>query len=162
MENIYHITIDSPIGFLEISSDKQRILSVSFIANYNEPSTNQPNILKQAVKQLNEYFAGKRTIFDLPLSPKGTEFQQKVWEQVKMVSFGKTASYLEIANKTGTRNHTRAVGLANAKNPIPVIIPCHRIVGVNGKLTGYAGGIEKKRWLLQHELKYSKPSNLLF
>lgn len=162
MKNNYHITINSPIGWLEITTNQKQVLSVSFSDIFIQPSTEQPEILNKAVKQLTEYFEGKRKVFTLPLSPEGTEFQRKVWERVKSVPFGETTSYLDIAIKTGSKNNTRAVGLANGKNPIPVIIPCHRILGMNGKLTGYAGGIERKRWLLQHELKYSTPSNLLF
>lgn len=162
MNNQFHITINSPIGWLKITSDQKCILSVSFTDDFQEPSDQQPAVLKKAVKQLNEYFEGKRKAFELKISPEGTEFQQKVWEQVKTVLFGETTSYLAIAIKTGSKNNTRAVGLANGKNPIPIIIPCHRIIGVNGKLTGYSGGIEKKRWLLQHELTNTKPLGLLF
>jgi methylated-DNA-[protein]-cysteine S-methyltransferase len=162
MENIYKATVETPIGYLELTTNQSFLLSVSFTDKFIQQSNNQPHILKESVRQIEEYFKGLRKEFNLSLQPAGTEFQLKVWEQVVKVEFGKTVSYLEIALQTGSKNNTRAVGLANGKNPIPIIIPCHRVIGVNGKLTGYAGGLEKKRWLLQYELYYSDNSNLLF
>ena len=162
MENTYNTTIQTPIGFLEIRTNQNYLLSVSFTDKHIQQSNIQPHILNESVRQIEEYFKGVRKEFNLSLHPAGTEFQLKVWEQIMKVEFGKTATYLEIALQTGSKNNTRAVGLANGKNPIPIIIPCHRIIGVNGKLTGYAGGLERKRWLLQHELTFSGNSNLLF
>ena len=162
MENYFETYIESPVGILHITTDKKFLLSISFVNTAEIPSLTQPDIIIKVVLQLKEYFSGLRKTFDINLNPVGTEFQNKVWNQVKDISFGKTASYLEIAIKTGSKNNTRAVGLANGKNPIPIIIPCHRIIGTNGKLIGYTGGIEKKRCLLQHELNYSIPSELLF
>lgn len=162
MENIYKTTVETPIGYLELTSDPQFLLSVSFADTLIISSDFQPEILKESVLQINEYFDGKRKEFNLSLQPTGTDFQNKVWEQVKKVPFGATASYLDIAIKTGSKNNTRAVGLANGKNPIPIIIPCHRIIGTNGKLTGYAGGLDRKKWLLQHEMRYLKKVGLLF
>ena len=101
-------------------------------------------------------------MFDLQVAPKGTDFQKNTWHFVENVNFGETASYLDIAVKTGSSKNTRAVGLANGKNPIPIVIPCHRIIGTNGKLTGYAGGIERKQWLLRHELDHSERKDSLF
>lgn len=162
MENIFKTTIETPIGYLELKSDQHFLLSISF-AESNRPSSDfPPDILKQSVLQLEEYFEGRRKEFSLGLQPAGTDFQQNVWDEVKKVPFGETASYLDIAIQTGSKNNTRAVGLANGKNPIPIIIPCHRIIGTNGKLTGYAGGLERKKWLLQHEIKHSDNSKLLF
>jgi methylated-DNA-[protein]-cysteine S-methyltransferase len=162
MENIFKTTIETPIGYLELIVNQDSLLSVSFIEDIVQASDFQPDILKETALQLDEYFKGLRKEFNLNMKPAGTEFQLKVWEQVKTIPFGETVSYLEIAKQTGSKNNTRAVGLANGKNPIPIIIPCHRVIGVNGKLTGYAGGLEKKRWLLQHELHFSDNSNLLF
>jgi methylated-DNA-[protein]-cysteine S-methyltransferase len=162
MDNIFKTTVETPIGYLELRTNQEFLLSVSFINFYKPPSGFEPTILKQTKLQIDEYFKGLRKVFNLRLQPAGTKFQINVWEQVIKIPFGKTVSYLEIANQTGSKNNTRAVGLANGKNPIPIIIPCHRIIGVNGKLTGYAGGLEKKRWLLQHELNYTDNSNLLF
>lgn len=161
-QEFYINYINTPIGWLELKTDEEALLSVSF-AKTEEPSSGKsPTILNDSTKQLIEYFEGSRKTFELKLSPLGTEFQQLVWEYVKAISFGETATYLDIAIRTGSAKNTRAVGLANGKNPIPVIIPCHRIIGSNGKLTGYAGGIDKKRWLLHHELKHTENSNLLF
>ena len=162
MENIFKTTVETPIGYLELTTNHDFLLSIEFSEAFMQSSGYQPGILKETVSQIDEYFKGIRKEFKLNLQPAGTDFQMKVWEQVKKVPFGKTVSYLEIANQTGSKNNTRAVGLANGKNPIPIIIPCHRVIGVNGKLTGYAGGLEKKRWLLQHELNYSNNSNRLF
>ncbi|WP_346863907.1 methylated-DNA--[protein]-cysteine S-methyltransferase [uncultured Draconibacterium sp.] len=161
-QEVYIDYINTPIGWLELKTDEEELLSVSFAETEGPSSDKSPAILNDSAKQLIEYFEGSRKTFELKLSPSGTEFQQLVWENVKAISFGETATYLDIAIRTGSANNTRAVGLANGKNPIPIIIPCHRIIGSNGKLTGYAGGIDKKRWLLQHELKHSENTNLLF
>ncbi len=162
MENIYKTTVETPIGYLELSTDNDSLLSVSFVEFNRQSSVFQPDILRESARQINEYFEGKRKEFSLNLQPAGTDFQMKVWGEVKKVPFGATASYLDIAKQTGSKNNTRAVGLANGKNPIPIIIPCHRIIGTNGKLTGYAGGLERKKWLLQHEMQYSGRRGLLF
>ena len=162
MENIFKTTVETPIGYLELTANLHSLLSVSFTDIVAQSSGFQPEILKETVHQLDEYFKGVRKEFILNLNPTGTDFQIKVWDQVKNVTYGRTVSYLDIALETGSKNNTRAVGLANGKNPIPIIIPCHRVIGVNGKLTGYAGGIERKKWLLQHELKHSSSPNLLF
>ena len=162
MENIFKTTIETPVGFLELTGDQHFLLSVSFVEMPGVITDFQPGILQDSVVQILEYFDGKRKEFDLKLQPAGTDFQLKVWEEVKKVPFGKTVSYLDIAIKTGSKNNTRAVGLANGKNPIPIIIPCHRIIGTNGKLTGYAGGLERKKMLLQHELQFAGKMGLLF
>lgn len=162
MENISKTTIETPIGYLELTANENSLLSLSFADNYKHSSVLLPCILSETIRQINEYFKGERKEFELNLNPTGTDFQHKVWDEVKKIQFGKTASYQDIAVLTGSKNNTRAVGLANGKNPIPIIIPCHRVIGVSGKLTGYAGGLERKKWLLQHELKYSVNSNLLF
>lgn len=162
MVDSFKITIETPIGFLEITTDNHFLLSVSFVDNNQTHPDFQPDILIDTVNQIREYFEGIRKEFNLNLKPAGTDFQIKVWEYVKKVPFGKTSSYMEIAKLTGSKNNTRAVGMANGKNPIPIIIPCHRIIGANGKLTGYAGGLDKKRWLLKHELEFKHNPKLLF
>ncbi len=154
--------LDSPVGFLKITTDDTSLLSIDFVKSEGTSSERTPAILKETIQQLQEYFEGKRKEFRLNLNPAGTEFQKKTWEMVAMVPFGKTASYLDLAKQTGSEKNTRAVGTANGKNPIPIIIPCHRIIGTNGKLTGYAGGLYRKKWLLHHELTHSTHSNLLF
>ena len=162
MQNNYSITISTPIGFLNLISDSEALLKVVFAENPGQPSGFQPDILKETAKQLNEYFAGNRKEFDLNINPEGTQFQSKIWKLVENVPFGETTTYLDIALKSGSVKNTRAVGLANGRNPIPIIIPCHRIIGSNGKLTGYAGGTDRKKWLLTHELKYAAPVSKLF
>lgn len=162
MEKIFIRYLDSPIGRLRISTDDKSVISVSFSESEDIASLKIPEVMNQSLLQLEEYFVGKRHTFDLPLAPAGSEFQQKVWKLVVEVPFGKTASYLDIARASGSEKNTRAVGLANGRNPIPIIIPCHRVIGSNGKLTGYAGGLERKRWLLRHELENSSRVDSLF
>lgn len=149
----YFKTIDSPIGILKLSSDELLLKSISFDAEFIENEGEIPDILIGAKHQLDEYFSGNRQQFDLPIDPEGTEFQRNVWRHVAAVSYGSTKSYVEIAREVNTENSSRAVGMANGRNPLPIIIPCHRIIGQNGKLTGYAGGLDRKKWLLLHELK---------
>lgn len=161
-KELFSYYIETPIGCLYLQSDDEFLLSVSFADKTGTNSNFQPEILKQAILQLKEYFNGSRKVFDLKLAPEGTEFQKKVWMFVQDVKFGQTESYLYIAIKTGSDKNTRAVGMANGKNPIPIIIPCHRIIGTNKKLTGYAGGLERKRWLLGHELQHTPNKQLLF
>ena len=151
----YSLTMSSPIGLLRLSSDEKHLVSVSFDAETTENSDSPPEILIQSQKQLEEYFSGTRQQFDLKVAPDGTEFQHRVWGQVSDVNYGNTKSYVEIAISLGSENYSRAVGMANGKNPIPIIIPCHRVIGHNGKLTGYAGGLERKKWLLLHEQQIS-------
>jgi len=146
--------MDSPIGILMLGSDEWQLKSISFDAEDKSDESYIPGILITAEKHLEEYFSGSRQIFELPIDPEGTEFQKNVWKKVAGVSFGTTKSYVEIAREVNSENSSRAVGMANGKNPLPIIIPCHRIIGHNGKLTGYAGGLERKKWLLLHELQY--------
>ena len=152
--------MDSPIGVLMLGSDEWQLKSISFDAEDTGDESYLPDILIAAEKQLEEYFSGSRKVFDLPIDPEGTEFQKSVWEKVAGVSFGTTKSYVEIAREVKSENSSRAVGMANGKNPIPIIIPCHRIIGHNGKLTGYAGGLERKKWLLLHEQHYALNNRL--
>jgi methylated-DNA-[protein]-cysteine S-methyltransferase len=114
-------------------------------------------LLQQAAGQLAQYFGGKRQTFDLPLAASGTVFQQQVWQQLIRIPFGQTQSYGELAQHLGNKNAMRAVGAANGRNPIAIIVPCHRVIGADGKLTGYAGGLDRKVWLLQHEQRVNQP-----
>ncbi len=141
---------NSIIGDIFISADENFLLSVKFV-NHNFIENKENKIIRQTIKQLNEYFNGKRKKFELPLNPKGTEFQKKVWLQLMNIPYGKTATYKDIATLIGNTNASRAVGNANNKNPIAIIIPCHRVIGSNNKLTGYAGGLDKKEKLLNLE-----------
>lgn len=142
----------SPVGLIEIMSDENCITALSFVEETS--GTNEtafPEVLQKALKQVEEFFQGKRKEFQLELEAKGTEFQQQVWKQLVEVPYGETACYGDIAARLGNAKASRAVGGANNKNKIAIIIPCHRIVGADGSLTGYAGGLWRKEWLLQHE-----------
>jgi methylated-DNA-[protein]-cysteine S-methyltransferase len=114
-------------------------------------------ILSVAAKQLREYFAGERRVFELPLAAEGTEFQQRVWQALMALEFGQTCSYGELARAIGQPSSSRAVGAANGRNPLSIVVPCHRVIGSDGSLTGYGGGEANKRWLLEHEAKLSAP-----
>ncbi|MCX2718659.1 methylated-DNA--[protein]-cysteine S-methyltransferase [Lentiprolixibacter aurantiacus] len=148
METAY---LQTPIGWARIEGDEEGIRSVIVLDEAPRQIPIIPEILEDAVYQLREYFKGKRHRFDLKLNPEGTPFQQKVWEQLSEIPFGKTLSYLDLSRQLGDPNAIRAVAAANAKNPLWVIIPCHRVVGSDGSLTGYAGGLHRKKWLLDHE-----------
>ena len=142
---------ESPIGVLEIRGCDNFINSVLFVESEMDVINNAPEILKSCAQQLDEYFNKKRTKFDLSLRAHGTGFQKKVWDTLPEIHFGATASYSEIAKRIGNHKAVRAVGAANGKNPIIIIVPCHRIIGSNGKLVGFGGGLWRKKWLLQHE-----------
>lgn len=162
MKEQYIAHLNSPVGWLKITANPEAITSISFVEQEETSSSEQPEVLRECQKQLNEYFAGKRKQFDLKLAPGGSAFQQRVWQLVAQIPYGQKSSYLTIAIQSGSPKNTRAVGLANGKNPIPIIVPCHRVIGSNGKLTGYAGGLERKRWLLLHEQEYSSHPGTLF
>jgi len=144
-----HVHIKSPIGMLCIEGDDKFIFTIKFDCKSVE--TCSTSVLKDCIKQLNEYFNKERTIFTIPILPNGTKFQQDVWKHVLRIPFGKTRSYLDIAKELGNEKKLRAVGNANSKNQIPILIPCHRVIGSKGALVGYAGGMDKKEWLLKHE-----------
>ena len=137
------------------------LCSIQFSEEDQGSSEKIPEILLQTEKQLKEYFSGKRQKFNLKLTPKGTDFQKRVWNLLKEIPYGSTTTYNELALKLGSATYTRAVGMANSKNPIPIIIPCHRVIGVNGKMVGFAGGIHRKKILLLNELEHAK-NHLLF
>jgi methylated-DNA-[protein]-cysteine S-methyltransferase len=147
MEKAY---IKTPLGIATIIGDENGI-SVISVSEHGEVSTAIPDVLNEAVKQLKEYFDGKRNDFDFVLNPKGTDFQQKVWKGLLEIPFGKTMSYLELSKKLGDVKAIRAVASANGKNPLWIVVPCHRVFGTDGSLTGYAGGLWRKKWLLEHE-----------
>jgi len=151
-------TIDSPVGPLRLVEEHGSISAIEFHP-FRETDEgllgardDDHPLLRECARQLAEYFAGERTEFDLPLAPAGTEFQQRVWKELLVIGHGRTATYGEIAGRLGLTGHgARAVGLANGRNPIPIVIPCHRVVGAKGTLTGYAGGVERKQVLLDLE-----------
>jgi len=144
-------TINSPLGRISLEGDKDGISSIKFEGETISVSEKIPENLKAAVTQLEAYFSGQRTTFQLRLNPKGTEFQKKVWNELLQIPFGKTTSYQSVANRLGDPKVIRAAASANGKNPIAIIMPCHRIIGSDGSLTGYAGGLQRKKWLLDHE-----------
>jgi methylated-DNA-[protein]-cysteine S-methyltransferase len=151
--------LESPIGTLLIAGDEQAVTQINFPKNGKpqqpEPGWNESSRgpVAEAVRQLKEYFAGKRTDFDLPLAPDGTQFQRSVWERLQEIPYGETISYGELAKRVGNPKASRAVGAANGCNPIPIVIPCHRVIGSNGKLTGFGGGLPTKEALLALEGK---------
>ena len=146
------LIIDSPIGRLLLTAQDGALTSL-WMEPFEEPAEagRRDPVLTAARRQLDAYFAGRLTEFDLPLAPAGTAFQTGVWDELQRVPYGTTVSYAELAGRVGRPGHFRAVGSANGRNPISIIIPCHRVVGSNGSLTGYGGGIDRKRWLLDHE-----------
>ena len=147
-----HLIVESPIGDLLVAEEGGAITALTMEPLGERPrATNRNAVLSTARKQLDRYFAGRLTQFDLPLSPGGSPFFQQVWDELRRVPFGQTITYAELARRIGRPGHFRAVVAANGRNPISIIVPCHRVVGSNGNLTGYAGGIERKRWLLDHE-----------
>jgi methylated-DNA-[protein]-cysteine S-methyltransferase len=142
----------SPIGFLEIKATDEGIFSVIFTDEMtSEQSEN--TYIRQCIEQLDEYFRGLRSTFTVALSPNGTEFQRKVWQHVMSIPYGRTVTYSDIAIRLGNDHASRAVGMANAKNQIAILIPCHRVIGKNKDLTGYAWGTWRKEWLIQHEMR---------
>ncbi|MFH6767423.1 methylated-DNA--[protein]-cysteine S-methyltransferase [Gaetbulibacter aquiaggeris] len=150
--------ISSPLGFTKIVGDDDGIVSITVLNSEEKITDIIPLELEDCVFQLQEYFDGKRKIFDIKLNPEGTDFQKKVWNQLLEIPYGKTISYLDLSKQLGDVKAIRAVANANAKNPIWIIIPCHRVIGSDGSLTGYAGGLNRKQWLLEHESPYKQTS----
>ncbi len=142
--------LQTPIGLAEFQGDEDGLTFIS-VLDETKPIGIVPEVLEDAVYQLKEYFEGSRKQFDLKLNPSGTDFQKKVWEALLEIPFGKTTSYLELSKKLGDVKAIRAVASANGKNPLWIVVPCHRVIGTNGDLTGYAGGLHRKKWLLEHE-----------
>ena len=159
-----YTTLESPVGLLTLSSAAGALSGVWFDTerHQNDRSGWQRDdaALADAVQQLQQYFAGTRQQFDLPLSPQGTAFQQRVWQALQAIPYGETRSYGVQAQMLGNAKAVRAVGLANGRNPIGIVIPCHRVIGANGALTGYAGGLPRKQWLLAHEAGVARKSLL--
>lgn len=150
--------IKSPLGFTKITGDEEGISALSILNSEETITDIIPVELEDCVHQLNEYFEGKRTQFDLQLNPEGTDFQKKVWNLLQTIPYGKTMSYLQLSQQLGDVKAIRAVANANGRNPIWIVIPCHRVIGSNGSLTGYAGGLQRKQWLLEHESPYKQQS----
>lgn len=151
MEGSETAFLKTPLGTAKIVGDKDGITEISVLDQEYPTTENVPDILKECMDQLQEYFVGLRTQFSVKLNPKGTDFQLRVWKELLNIPFGKRTTYMKQTLKLGNEKAIRAVAGANAKNPIWIIIPCHRIVGSDGSLTGYAGGLWRKKWLLEHE-----------
>jgi methylated-DNA-[protein]-cysteine S-methyltransferase len=148
------MTIDSPLGPLRLLGDERELVGVYLPAQIAPAAPEgRSRVLALAAAQLAEYFAGERREFDVPLGPRGTAFQQLVWRQLGRIPFGETRSYGELAHALGRPSASRAVGAANGRNPISILVPCHRVIAGSGALTGYAGGLEAKEWLLAHEAR---------
>ncbi|MFM2078226.1 MAG: methylated-DNA--protein-cysteine methyltransferase [Actinomycetota bacterium] len=166
MERLSSTTMDTPVGVLTLVASEWGLRAVMWpderdgrvpVGETTGAGPRAERILADAVRELDEYFVGERTEFDLPLDPVGTEFQQQVWQVLRTIPYGQTISYGEQAARLGDKNKSRAVGAANGRNPISIIVPCHRVVGSNGKLTGFAGGLDNKDWLLRHERQDQLP-----
>ncbi|HAS8475547.1 TPA: methylated-DNA--[protein]-cysteine S-methyltransferase [Vibrio vulnificus] len=152
----YYAQFSSPFGLVTVQANDQGLLGIWFEQHTTLPTelgcdaASHP-VISETRQQLEQYFSGQRQQFDLPLAAQGTEFQQKVWQALTLIPYGQTCSYQDLANAIGNPKAVRAVGLANGKNPISIVVPCHRVIGKNGKLTGYAGGLERKQQLLALE-----------
>ena len=165
MTALHHSYYHSPLGLLKISGTEEYIAAVCFydkVEKAEPPRRQLPPLLIQCTEQLIQYFQGERKQFVLPLHQEGTAFQQDVWHELTGIPFGKTISYLELARRTGDTKATRAVANANGKNNIAIIVPCHRVIGSNQELVGYAGGLGRKKWLLEHERKVAYGVQTLF
>ncbi|HMS63736.1 MAG TPA: methylated-DNA--[protein]-cysteine S-methyltransferase [Ignavibacteria bacterium] len=164
MKEIYKAYFNSEIGLIEITGSASGIMSLDFKDNVNTgelySDKDLPGCMKECLKQLSDYFKGERKKFNVQMQIEGTDFQKKVWKKLIEIPFGKTNTYKEIAANTGNANAGRAVGNANNKNKIAIIIPCHRVIGSNNKLTGYAGGLWRKEWLISHEKKISSGAEI--
>ncbi|EDP70935.1 methylated-DNA-[protein]-cysteine S-methyltransferase [Flavobacteriales bacterium ALC-1] len=150
--------INSPLGFTKIVGDNDGITQVTVLNSQEKVTDIIPSELEDCVIQLQEYFEGLRKDFDLKLNPQGTDFQKKVWKQLETIPFGKTISYLDLSKQLGDVKAIRAAASANGKNPLWIVIPCHRVIGSDGSLTGYAGGLYRKQWLINHESESKQQS----
>ena len=148
--------IKSPLGYTKIIGDDRGISQVTILNSEEKETDIIPTELEDCAIQLREYFEGTRTTFDLKLNPEGTDFQKVIWELLQEIPFGKTISYLQLSKRLGDVNAIRAIANANGKNPLWIIVPCHRVIGSDGRLTGYAGGLHRKKWLIEHENPYKQ------
>ncbi|PYT57883.1 MAG: cysteine methyltransferase [Acidobacteria bacterium] len=158
MNTVFYTTLESPVGTLLLAGDSQALRMVSFESSKHaelpQADWKQDKApFAEVIRQLRAYFRGERKEFDLPLAPEGTEFQLRVWNRLRTIPYGETISYAQLAERIGNPKAVRAVGLANGSNPIPIIIPCHRVIGSDGSLTGFGGGLPTKKMLLELESK---------
>lgn len=162
MMNLYTAYYSSPLGLLKLQCSDKHIKSVVFAEENQEHKMDENKLLQQCAKQLDEYFTGKRKLFNLSINQDGTAFQMKVWDLLYKIPFGKTISYNNLAKQYGDSKAIRAVAAANGKNNLCIIVPCHRVIGSNQTLVGYAGGLWRKKWLLDHEAKHHHGVQQLF
>ena len=166
--SLHFLDIDSPLGRLRLVADEQALRGIEFehprhpLPRGEDWHARDTGVLRAARAQLGQYFRGERRRFELPLAPQGSEFQRRVWQALLAIEYGRTCSYADIARALGDAQATRAVGAANGRNPIAVIVPCHRVIGADGSLVGFAGGLERKRYLLDHEAKVAGTWDRLF
>jgi len=167
-ESVYY---KSPLGALQISNNGDAIAELSFVNRQGDEKIKEDEVLieepaspviKKCIEQLDQYFSGKLFQFDLPLNQEGTAFQQTVWDALMKIAYGKTESYLSLSKRVGNAKAIRAVGTANGRNNIAIIVPCHRVIGSSGSLVGYGGDLWRKQWLLEHESKYGNGVQTLF
>ncbi|MEI6455643.1 MAG: methylated-DNA--[protein]-cysteine S-methyltransferase [bacterium] len=155
MDPVKRAFLKTPVGYLEVTGSENGIHSLTFL-DFRVRVTRIPSVLKDAVSQLKEYFKGTRNTFSIKLDLKGTSFQLRVWEELLKIPYGNTITYQQLARRIGDKKALRAVGGANSTNPVSIVVPCHRIVGSDGKLVGYAGGLWRKKWLLEHEHAFAQ------
>ncbi len=157
----YSYCINSAVGPLYLVADEEHLREVRFASDASTIDLEAPTpLLAEVARQLTDYFAGARRHFELPLNPSGTPFQQRVWAELRAIPYGVTTTYSAIARRLGDALAVRAVGRANATNPLALVVPCHRVIGTGGKLTGFAGGLATKQWLLRHEARATTPGGL--
>jgi methylated-DNA-[protein]-cysteine S-methyltransferase len=162
---LYYTYYESPIGLLQIGSTDHYICELTFVDNKEQIKHGEPGvseIIHQFTEQLIEFFHGNRTNFDIPIYQHGTDFQQRVWGELLTIPYGRTISYMDLAKRLGDPKVIRAAASTNGKNKLAIIVPCHRVIGTNSSLTGYAGGLWRKKWLLEHEFKIAHGVQTLF
>lgn len=168
--NKYQTYYPSPVGELLIKSTDEAVTGILFSdtnqtskeESVHSPDSGLPEVMQRCIRQLDEYFAGRRKEFDLSLVQEGTAFQKTVWKALCDIPYGQTISYMELARRIGNEKSIRAVGTTNGKNQISIVVPCHRVIGANGHLTGYGGGLWRKSWLLEHEQRIAHGVQMLF
>jgi methylated-DNA-[protein]-cysteine S-methyltransferase len=153
--SLYQAYIDSPVGPIEISGDDDFVHKVHFVDERKADTEHIPQVLLDCMQQLKEYFAGTRKEFSFKFSQSGTDFQRRVWTELCHIPYGRTTSYMQLAKKIGDVKSIRAVGTANGRNNLAIVVPCHRVIGSDGALVGYAGGMDRKKWLLDFEAQMS-------
>ncbi|MBS1580334.1 MAG: methylated-DNA--[protein]-cysteine S-methyltransferase [Bacteroidetes bacterium] len=165
MSELYYTYYESPVGLLKIGGTEHYIAELSFVDNKEQVIHGEPgvsDVIHQCTEQLIEFFQGRRKVFNVPVHQEGTDFQKKVWNELLDIPFGKTISYLDLAKKLGDPKVIRAAASTNGKNNIAIIVPCHRVIGSDKSLTGYSGGLWRKKWLLQHEFRIQHGVQTLF